>query len=838
MIEKLPIHTVISELVSTLDRHDEAILLAPPGAGKTTIVPLEFLNSVAQKILLLEPRRIAARSAAARMADILGETVGETVGYRMRLDTKVSARTKIEVVTEGVLLRLLQEDPELSEFDLVIFDEFHERNLDADLGLSLILKSREIFRERSLKLLLMSATLEDNRISDFLGRAPIVKSEGEKHPVSVTYCGAAQHGDRIVQRAHLTLKRALTDHPTSSVLVFLPGEGEIRQLEKLLLEQPASNLRIFPLYGHLDLDTQRQAIAPLPLGQHKVVLATNIAESSLTIEGVNVVVDCGLERRARFDPNTGMTRLETARISQYSATQRAGRAGRTASGYCYRLWSEEQQQQLTRTIQPEIHNADLSQLCLQVLEWGITSPHELSWLDSPPNAHWQQAVDTLGQFNAIATNANGSLQLTEHGQQMAALPLPPRLSHMLLWAQKLGALEHGIALAAMWSERDPFGRDPAFGISLEARLDIILGNSTCPTKQRGWLRRCQQQSEQLLRQLKAFSKTESSEYLTEDNKLSCLVALAFPDRIARKRHGGAYQLANGRSAKLPDGNRSIEKWLAVAEVTGGTKGSDTIRTAQPLKTELFKQHLTGFVTQKRVVEWDKQKSRFVAELQTRIGQLVLERQSLPNISPEERIETICDFIARQGLEMFKCYDHFLELQARCLLMHEHFPEPIFDLSTATLMRTLDQWLAPYLGQLSRLDELQRLDIVKIFRDRMPHESQVKLDRFLPTSIEVPSGSKLKINYTSQPPVLSVKLQEMFGCDTTPTVADGKVSLMVHLLSPAGRPLQITQDLAGFWRTGYDSVRKEMRGRYPKHPWPEDPTTAIASRGTKKVMNKR
>jgi ATP-dependent helicase HrpB len=835
MTEKLPIQDVLSDLVAALQDHHEAVLQAPPGAGKTTLVPLEFLKTslfVDSKVLLLEPRRLAARSAAARMADLLGEAPGETVGYRMRQDTRISAQTRIEVVTEGVLLKLLHADPALTDYGLVIFDEFHERNLDADLGLALTLKSRELFRDSPLKILIMSATLETDRLSRFLGDAPLIRSEGKQFPVEVHYRGAYQPRDKLVPRLAATLRSVLTEHREASILVFLPGEGEIRQLETLLREQQHSGLEICPLFGNLDLNTQRRAIAPVPAPRRKVVLATNIAESSLTIEGVTVVVDSGLERRARFDPNTAMSRLHTSRISLASATQRTGRAGRLAPGFCYRLWSEEQQGQMLETTPAEITEADLGHLALQILGWGISAPNELSWLDPPPTAHWQQALDLLVSFRAVAIKAESYL-LSEHGEQMAALALEPRIAHMLIWSKMLDVEKVGLALAALWSERDPFQRDSRVGINPGTRVEILLQEISCPAPQKNWLNRCLRHIKQMSEQLHSISVTHHDSDLDREQAVACLVALAFPDRIARKRHSGGYQLANGRSAVLPENTRMTAKWLAIAEVSGTTGASDTVRSALPLPAQLFQSHLSGLVSSRRVVDWNKQKARFVAERQRTIGQLVLDREPLPEISPEERINTICEYIRREGLTLFKRHPEFLKLQARCALLYQFQPASELDLSDDTLLTTLEEWLGPYLTQVVKLDSINKIDISKICLDRLSFEQRRGLDKLVPETYVVPSGSVYKIDYLQSPPVLAVKLQEMFGAEQTPTIANGQVDLVVHLLSPAGRPLQITQDLAGFWRSSYQAVRKEMRGRYPKHPWPEDPTQAIATRHTKK-----
>jgi ATP-dependent helicase HrpB len=830
MSDKLPIETVLEELLQALATHDEAILQAPPGAGKTTLVPLKFLEQVNGKIILLEPRRIAARNAAHRMAHLLDEKVGETVGYRMRLDTRVTPKTRIEVVTEGVLINMLQQDPSLDGVDLVIFDEFHERSLDADLALSMILKARELFRDKPLKLLVMSATLEQQGLAQLLNSPPQILSEGKSFPVEIHYGSATKPQDRTVPKALASVREVLSKHPHSSVLVFLPGEGEIRQLETQLRELNLDKVDIAPLFGSLSLEAQARAVEPSASNRRKVVLATNVAETSLTIDGVDVVIDSGLERRARFDPNTATTRLHTQRISQSSSTQRTGRAGRIAPGHCYRLWSKDQQQQLAQNRTPEIVEADLGNLVLQLLRWGLWSFEELDWLNPPPGSNWQQAVGQLSGFGAVIQSET-SLRLTPHGELMAGFATEPRLSHLLIRSAEQQAASIGSALAALWSDRDPFSRDEEIGASVEKRVAIILGELTCPGRYRGWLHRTRQLQQQFQKQLSVYEFGDSGTGLGRTDQIATLVALAFPDRIARRRHAGTFQLANGRSAKLDDNARSSlgnQKWLAVSEITGSTKGTDIIRSAVELDAKLFDDELNMLVSEQRVVDWDKKQSRFIAEQQTRIGQLVLARTTISDLGDRERVPTICAYIAGQGLQIFKQHQKLKLLQNRCRLLGSELD---FDLSDEALIGTLEDWLGPYLSGLTKLDDINKLDIEKICRDRFSYEQQQLLDRLAPMRIEVPSGSNISIDYSQQPPVLAVKLQEMFGCDETPTVANGKVALKVYLLSPAGRPLHITQDLHSFWRSGYQSVRKDMRGRYPKHPWPEDPTEALPTRKT-------
>jgi len=836
MITNLPIHSVLDELKEHLRQRDEAVLQAPPGAGKTTIVPLEFLNEDwlgNQTILVLEPRRLATRNAAERMAELLGQSVGDQVGYRMRLDSKIGPRTRIEVITEGILTRMLQDDPELTNVGMVIFDEFHERSLDADLGLALCLKSREIFRESPLKLLVMSATLDGQRISSLLDDAPIITSSGRTWPVDVIYGKAAQPRERISDRMVSMIKSALAENPDSSLLAFLPGESEIRRVAEALQGSVDTQTLVTPLFGSLSLAEQRRAIAATgDTGIRKVVLATNIAETSITIEGVDVVVDSGLERQAIFDANTAMTRLHTTKISQASATQRAGRAGRLRPGKCYRLWSAEQQKSLAPYTPPEILNADLAPLAMQLLHWGLDSPAELDWLDEPSTGAWQQALALLAGLGATASNGS-SVTLTDHGEMIARLPLPPRLAHMLICGATINEASTACTLASLFSDRDPFtGLEQDADIQL--RLDILLRKSKCPANKQGWLNRTLQLATRYQQQLDKLRISPSST-LEHDTVTGYLVASAFPDRIGRRRHAGGFQLANGRSANLPDGDGlSQYRWLAIAEVGGiARRKGDVIRTATPLDADLFDTSLGMLKHTATQIEWDKKSGRFIAERQTLVGSLILNRMDLKEISETEKVVAICAHVRKEGLKLFRIYQKFNEWRNRVQLARQHVKPEWPDLSDRILLDTLEDWLGPYLGPISRLDDLKKINIEKIWIDSLGFQKQKDIARLAPEVIRVPSGSKIKINYQEEPPVLAVKLQEMFGCEATPTILDGKVALLIHLLSPAGRPLQVTQDLAGFWHSSYKEVKKEMKGRYPKHPWPDDPTTTVATRHTKK-----
>lgn len=835
----LPVTDILEELKSTLvDRH-EAILQAPPGAGKTSLVPLALVGESwlgDKKILMLEPRRIATRAAAHRMADLIQEPVGQTVGYRMRLDTKVSRHTKIEVITEGILTRMLQEDPSLVDVGLVIFDEFHERSLDADLALALCLKGRSLFREDDpLKVLIMSATLDSQKLEELTG-APVIESEGKKYQVDIIYGKASPPKDPISDKTVAATLNALTDNPNSSILVFLPGQGEIRRVEdSLVLElhsRKISDVQLRTLYGNLSLEAQQAAIAPVQnAGERKIVLATNIAETSLTIEGVDVVIDTGLAREPVFDPTSGMTRLHTRKISQASSTQRMGRAGRLRPGKCYRLWSKSQQDQMAPHATPEILNADLTPLALQLLQWGIDDPKELAWLDPPGSGPWQQAVSLLMKLGALVKSDHG-LRLSDHGTQMAKLAAHPRLAHMLLCGKSIGQGGKASLLASILSDRDPFGRDTP---DMNERLDILLGKAKCPNQHRGWYRRSHQLAEQFSEQIDGLKIESPAQLLQSDQVTGYLIACAYPDRIARRRHAGGFQLANGRGVSIA-GNHALgkSKWLAVAEAGGMAKStSDMIHSAATLDEALFESILADQVVENTIVEWNGKTKRFVAEQRQQVGALVLSTSKLEKVPAEAKIEALIKHIQTSGLEVLPFTPGLRQWQARVELVrittgNKDWPE----VSDEQLLASMDDWLAPYLEPINLLSHFKKLDLKSILSALLTWEQNQQLNVLAPQRFQVPSGSSYTLDYTTTPPVLAVKLQEMFGCVDTPAVVSGQVPLTVHLLSPAGRPLQVTQDLAGFWATSYHDVRKEMMGRYPKHPWPEDPQNAAPTKRTK------
>ncbi|MCR9104058.1 MAG: ATP-dependent helicase HrpB [Gammaproteobacteria bacterium] len=843
--QDLPINDILEDVRRALDERDEVVLQAPPGAGKTTLVPLRLLDEAwlgGRTILVLEPRRMAARAAAARMSQLLGESVGHTVGYRIRLESCVSDRTRIEVVTEGILTRRLQRDPGLEGVGLVIFDEFHERNLDSDLCLALSLHGRQHYREGApLKLLVMSATLDGQAVSAMLNDAPLLTSRGRQYPVTTIYGEHYSLRDAIVPRVVDTVLRALQEH-TGSVLVFLPGQREIthaaRELSGALARRGDETVRVEPLYGNLSFERQLQAIRPAAQGRRKVVLATNIAETSLTIEGVDIVVDAGLARVAMFDSTTGMARLTTRRISRASAEQRKGRAGRERPGVCYRLWSEQQHQQLVEHSTPEILQEDLAPMALQLLSWGVESLSELAWLDQPPAAAYQQAIATLQMCGAAFTLESGKVQLTPHGVRLAQMPLHPRLAHMLLVGCDIHATETACLLAATLSERNPLAER---GADIAVSIDLLMGEEKLLPGQQGWFKKIWQQARRYARLASEIHKPRKFALETGQSEiLGVLLASAYPDRIARLRPGGdglSYQLSNGRGAVLP-ANDALQgqEWLAVAELGGsGTHSDDRIYSACRLDPRSFKAILSTLVTQVNHVEWDHGNDRFVAERHTMVGKIVISVEPLTEVSDDAREAALLDVLRKRGLEVLPWTKNLLQWRYRIQLMHRvcstDVENPWPDMSNEGLLASLETWLLPHLGKVRRLEDFQQLDLKNILRAFLPWPLPLELERIAPERWVAPSGSNIVIDYTQDPPVLALKLQEMFGCEDTPTIADGRVPLLVHLLSPAGRPLQVTQDLAGFWRGSYQDVRKEMRGRYPKHPWPENPLQAVPTAST-------
>ena len=828
----LPIDEVLPALREALATRHEAVLEAPPGAGKTTRVPLALLNEpwlAGQTILMLEPRRLAARAAAERLASELGEKVGETVGYRIRLDSKVGPNTRIEVVTEGILTRRLQDDPALEGVGLLIFDEFHERSLDADLALALSLNGRELFRDdQPLKILLMSATLEGERLAGLLDDAPILRSEGRMYPVAMRWGRPFQPGEFIEPRLVQTILEALNDE-TGSVLVFLPGQAEIRRVHQQLADALGESTQVLlcPLHGELDLAAQRAAIDPAPTGKRKVVLATNIAETSLTINGVRVVIDAGLARVPRFDPGSGMARLDTQRISKASATQRAGRAGRLEPGVCYRLWSQDQHEQLAAYASAEILSADLAGLALQLGRWGVT-PGQLVWLDVPPAAAYAQAQDLLERLGALDGEA-----LTRHGQAMAELPAHPRIAHLLLRGQALGLANMACDVAALLGERDILR---GAGADLHSRLVLLSGEERAARGAQGGVQRARQ----LARQYRGYLRGKASEPVSDPDHprwLGALLALAYPDRVAQQRRAGGaeYRLANGRAALFAEADSLMKQpWLVIADL-GSRQGQreERIYLAADFDPALFDSVLAEQVRVVDQLDWDEREGVLRAERQRKVGELILSREPLTGLDETARSQALVNLVRRKGLELLPWTPELRQWQARVALLRqldlsskEQSEWP--DVSDAALLKSLEHWLMPYLGKVSRLSHFANLDLSSIVHNLLPWPLPQRLDELAPHHLSVPSGSSIRLDYSEQPPILAVRLQELFGLAETPRIAGGRQVVKLHLLSPARRPVQVTQDLANFWRSTYAEVKKDLKGRYPKHYWPDDPLVAEAT----------
>ena len=838
-MSRLPIEDVLPSLLSALTQGSSALLTAPPGAGKTTRVPLALLDApwlYGRRILLLEPRRLATRAAAHRMASTLGERVGATVGYRMRLDTKVGGRTRIEVVTEGILTRLLQQDPSLQAYGIVLFDEFHERSLEADTGLVLCLEAQRLFRP-DLRLLVMSATLDVAPVADLLNKAPVISSEGRLFPVETRYLERPLSGplDIAVERA---IRQSLA-RDDGSLLVFLPGMAEIRRVERRLIEAdfgPA--VLIAPLHGDLSQEAQDRAIAPTQAGQRKIVLATSIAETSLTIEGIRVVIDAGLLRLPRFDPRTGLSRLETIRVTQDSAEQRRGRAGRLGPGVCYRLWTAVEHRSLAQRRPPEILDADLVPLSLDLALWGTTNPSELTWLTPPPPSAVAHARELLERLGALDTAGH----ITLHGKQMAELPLHPRLSHMLIKAIPLQLTGLACEIAALLSERDIVRRTPGRqNTDLRFRLDILRGEAGRLDSGIVDVMACQrvQQAATLWRQqVSRLAPPQLADSKDRSDDAGKLLALAYPDRIARRQPGddARYLLANGRGAAFanPDPLGS-EHFLVITDLDDSQQWA-RIDLAIPLSLADIESLYVEEIDHVETVKWDVQTHAVRATRQSCLGTLVLSEQVLAKPDPSLVCRALLEGIRQQGLDALVQTPELYQWRARVRLLRrtQGIDSTWPDVSDEALLRTLEQWLGPYVEGMTSLDMVQRIDIAAALRALLSWDQQRALERLAPTHLIVPGGSSVRLDYAADEfPVLAVRLQEMFGCQDTPRVVDGKVPVMVHLLSPARRPVQITKDLASFWAHAYHEVKKELRGRYPKHHWPDNPLTALPTAKTKR-----
>jgi len=816
----LPIDAVLDELARTLAGHNAAVLVAPPGAGKTTRVPLALLDAPwigNKKIVVLEPRRIAARASAERMAKTIGERVGETVGYRVRFGSKVSRSTRIEVVTEGIFSRQILDDPELTGIAAVLFDEFHERSLDADLGLALA-RDAQIGLREDLRILVMSATLDGARVASLLGDAPVIASEGRAFPVKTRYLG---------RRADTPLERQMADAIATalcadpgSVLAFLPGAAEIRRTQNFLAERiHDASIEIVPLFGALDAAVQDRAIQPAPKGSRKVVLATSIAETSLTIEGVRIVVDSGMARVPRYEPDIGLTRLETVRASRAAVDQRRGRAGRTEPGICYRLWDEPQTASLAAYTQPEILSADLSSLVLDLAQWGVSDPATLAFLDSPPAPALKEARSLLRELGAL--DADG--RITAEGKRLRALALPPRLARMIVDTQSFGAGEEAADIAAILTERG-LGGD---SVDLDARLDSFRRDrSQRATSARDMARRW-------AAQVAASSSSPQGGELST----GVMLAFAFPDRVARNRGNGSFVLANGRGAAVEQTSALARApYIAVAELTG-TAAQGRILLAAPITQAEIESHFADQIESADEISFDRSALVLRARRKKTLHAITLSEAPLALKPSAETARVLADGLVAAGLDRLPWSKPAKQWRDRVMFLRKaegdtpHYSWP--DLSDDALAAGRENWLVPALYDKTALKEFSAGDLSDALMTLLPWDLRARLDREAPTHFEAPTGTQLAIDYEAeQGPTIAVRLQELFGLNTHPSIAKGAVPLVLELLSPAHRPVQVTRDLPGFWRGSYAAVRSDLRGRYPRHPWPEDPASAMPTRRVK------
>ena len=820
-----PVLDILSELKEKLAQHAVVILQAPPGAGKSTVLPLHLLSEdwlQSKKMIMLEPRRLAAKSVAERMADLQSEKAGDTIGYRVRFDSKVSSQTRIEVVTEGILTRMIQSDNSLEEVGLLIFDEFHERSLQADLALALSLQVQQVLRS-DLRILIMSATLDGENLSSLLNHAPIVASVGRQFPVELKYL--QQDSDSpVAKQMAVAIRKALREEQ-GDVLAFLPGAGEISRTQQLL-EEEGVDAKIHPLFGDLPFRQQQEAIVPRTDGKRKIVLTTSIAETSLTIEGIKIVIDSGVSRVPRFDPRSGLTRLETVRVTKDAADQRAGRAGRLSNGVCYRLWTEGINRNLIAQRKPEILEADLASLILELSQWGIKNVNELTWITPPPAGAVNQARELLQQLDALDESGG----ITSRGKEMLRLPTHPRLAHLLLSPLEKKSIALATDVAALLEERDPLGKETGADMALRIETLRKWRDGQKVFAERNVLERI----EKLASNWRRILKTEVENKIVSDSEIGKLLIAAYPERIAQQQgsHSERYKLSNGRMAKLPDHDPlTREKWLCVAQLDGGGKEGKIFMAAAVHEDDLF-----AMAREQEVVKWDEEREMVTGLLEHRVGNLALQSKPSKKVNEAQRIRIIISTIRQQGLKMMGWDETQEQWQDRVLSLKTWRPNEGWpDVSEEGLLNTLEEWLSPYLTSISKKSELERLDKHSILAGILPWELQSKLDILAPKHIAVPTGSQIKVHYFAdgQSPVIEVRLQEMFGLLETPTINEGRTKVLLHLLSPGYKPVQVTQDLKSFWQTTYHEVRKELRMRYPRHHWPEDPWTAEAVRGVKR-----
>lgn len=806
----LPIFEAIPALRGALSERETAVLVAPPGAGKTTAVPLALLDEAwakGRKLIVLEPRRLAARAAASRMAANLGESVGETVGFRVRLQSKVSARTRIEVVTEGVFTRMILDDPGLDGVAAVLFDEFHERSLDADLGLAFARDVQSVLRD-DLRMLVMSATLDGARISSLLNDAPIVESQGRMFPVETRYLGRDERPQALrlglEERVGRAVERALAEEG-GSILVFLPGQGEIRRVERWLNERlRRPDVDIAPLYGALEPAAQDRAIAPAPAGRRKVVLATSIAETSLTIEGVRVVIDAGLARMPRYDPASGITRLETVRVSRAAADQRRGRAGRTEPGVCYRLWDEPETRALPAFARPEILEADLSRLALDLARWGARDPSGLTFLDPPPAPAFAEARALLSRIQAL----DGQGDLTAHGKALAQMPLPPRLAHMVVRAAASGQAREGAEIAAVLTEQGLGGKD----VDLRRRVESFRRDRSPRSRDANAL---------VERWTHAAGRASGAKAL----ETGLMLAEAYPERVAKARgKPGEFQLAGGRGVYLePTDPLAREAWLAVGELGGGEARDRILLAAAVDEADLREAFADRLVAEDRL---ETAGGKVRAKRLLRLGRLVLEERLIETPDPAMIAGALLDQVRAEGLKALRLGERAKAFLDRVAFLRAVDGDDWPDLSEAALMARLDEWLEPLLPGRSSLSGLDDGALHDALKTLVPWDLQRKMEALLPARFEAPTGSTFAIDYSAEGgPRVEVRVGELYGLSEHPSVAGGKVPLTLALLSPAHRPIQITKDLPGFWKGSWREVKVEMKGRYPRHVWPDDPASA-------------
>ncbi len=832
MLPDLPILTAIPELKNVL-KDGSAVLTAPPGSGKTTLAPLALLQEHwldNKKIIILEPRRLAARAAANRMAHLLGEKIGDTVGYHIRFERKITKSTRIQVLTEGVLTRRIQGDPELSDIGLIIFDEFHERSLHADLALALCLDLCQI--RDDLRLLVMSATLDTTPVAELLGNVPVINSPGEMYNVTTEYLSRSPSG-RISAVTSAGIKRLISTH-TGDILVFLPGAREIQEVQNNL-EQDFSfkNILIAPLYGNLSRTEQDKALFPDKSGRRRVILATSIAETSLTIEGVTAVVDSGWSRLPRFERRYGLTRLSTVRVSKAVAKQRTGRAGRLGPGHCLRLWSKNDHFSLPEFHAPEIVTADMAPLALELAQWGVQHPHELQWLDPPRPELYDKGITLLQTCGALSGNG----KITTKGTQLASLPIHPRLGHILLYANKINQAQLGCDLCAILSERGMFRADGAQSTNLDDHFSLLSvwrekgkKNAERAGGRLSVCKRVDQSSKQFMRLL------HGTKTAWDLNLLGPLLVSAFPERVGQRRKGqeGEYLLSSGRAAMLPTADPLSSSEYIVAPQLHIGKTDARIFLASPVDHSDLKSIPQHLLQERQSVYWSNENKKVISKNEISLDAIVIEKRPVQDIAPEMVLRCLLSGIVEMGIECLPWTKESKQFQARITFLNSVEHDALPNMTSFNLLDDLS-WLTPYLDGFSSAKDLKSLSLAAILKSTLSWQQQKKLERYTPPNLTVPSGSKIPIDYTNSPPILAVRIQELFGLTSHPTICCGQTKLLLHLLSPANRPIQVTSDLEGFWYGSYPEVKKELKGRYPKHYWPDNPVTATATRTTKRFM---